>query len=678
MNLHLHRHSLRQPLYDAAQSPARDPTGTTQLRLRFRADAQRRLSALRSATHSMLVERDALNHRATAGIDIFKLPHDPGHYVDEFMRWFEAAAYNQLVVSNWWIPQLERAFNSGIVAGAQLLQREQFMPLALPALYGTQVERELNGLVAALVQQVSRALAQGALRKIKVPVLYRQLLSTIRKVGVVRLNALANTQVVQLHNLGRLAIFHQMGVEQVGTVAERLPALTARDAQFADRTREELALEAAERRARELFERQQHAAEAAEAAAEVAAQRASEKIAKQIAAELAGAPLPSLSAAAAQAELKAAQAAAKAEIAGAKAATAARELEAKAAWKQVLTARRAERAALYPVLRPAETGRQLPAPEWVPPPGYERVAQATVGVPTIPERLLKIGSEFVNVLTAGDNRVCIICETLSENGPYSLAEAQGMLPAHIDCRCAFVPAFSRRNQELVAEVDHLGDEVCHEPAGQPTGGQFVSCGTGSLGGHDDGRLGVSWYAGSRNAMAMNQALRAGQVANLLRDHETGIVELTKEIAAEPPLVTDIRVYRGVDRNFAGKLKVGDEFIDKGFTSTSTDEGIARVTRSGEPITVMDVELIKGTPALTVKGSSEKEIIVQRGTRYRVVATRGEGGKRLRLRVIASQDFKKEKKPWTFDATESRKKLESGDPGRFIETGKGLKIEKATK
>lgn len=444
MNLHVHRQSLRQSLHDAAHSPARDPTGTAGLRIGFRADAQRRLGTLRSATHAMLVERDALNHRATAGIDIFKLPHDPGHHVDEFMRWFEAAAYNQLVVTNWWIPHLERAFNSGIDAGVQLMQREQFMPLALPALYGTQIERELSGLVAVLVQQVSRVLAQGALGKTKVPILYRQLLSTIKKVGVVRLNALANTQVVQLHNIGRLAIFHQMGVERVGTIAERLPALTARDAQFADRTREELALEAAERRARELFERQRRAAEAAEAAAQVAAQRAREKIAKQIAAELEGAPLPSLSAAAAQAELKAAQAAAKAEIAAIKAATAARELEAKAAWTRVLAARRAERAALYPVLRPAETGRQRPQPEWVPPLGYERVARVVAGVPIIPQRLKRIGAEYLNVLTAGDDRVCIICETLSEEGPYSLEEAQGLLPAHIDCRCAWVPVANRR------------------------------------------------------------------------------------------------------------------------------------------------------------------------------------------------------------------------------------------
>lgn len=461
MNLHVHRYSLRQPLHDAARSPARDPTGTTSLRIRFRGDAQRRLGTLRSATHAMLVERDALGHRAAAGIDIFKLPHDPGHYVDEFMRWFEAVAYSQLVVTNWWIPHLERAFNSGIAAGAQLLQREQFIPLALPALYGTQVERELSGLVAALVQQVSRVLAQGALQQTKAPILYRQVLSTIKKVGVARLNALANTQVVQLHNMGRLAIFHQMGVEQVGTIAERLPVLGRHshravrgvDAQFDDRTREEIALEAAERRARDLFERQQREAATAEAAAEVAAQRAREQLAKQLTAELVGAATTTLSAAAARAELKAAQAAAKAEIAGAKVATAAREVEAKAAWKLVLAARRVERAALYPILRATERGPQLPAPEWVPPSGYERVTTAVVGVPTIPERLKRIGSEFLNVLTAGDNRVCVICEALSENGPYSLEEAQGLLPAHIDCRCAWVPAFSARNQELAAEIE---------------------------------------------------------------------------------------------------------------------------------------------------------------------------------------------------------------------------------
>lgn len=47
---------------------------------------------------------------------------------------------------------------------------------------------------------------------------------------------------------------------------------------------------------------------------------------------------------------------------------------------------------------------------------------------------------FVRVQTAGDDRVCPICEDLEEGGPYSIAYARTLVPAHLRCRCVFVPA----------------------------------------------------------------------------------------------------------------------------------------------------------------------------------------------------------------------------------------------
>jgi hypothetical protein len=52
--------------------------------------------------------------------------------------------------------------------------------------------------------------------------------------------------------------------------------------------------------------------------------------------------------------------------------------------------------------------------------------------------------DFVNVLTAGDQDVCQECEDIAAGGPYTLDEAFDLIPAHPDCRCAFVPAFDMR------------------------------------------------------------------------------------------------------------------------------------------------------------------------------------------------------------------------------------------
>jgi hypothetical protein len=52
--------------------------------------------------------------------------------------------------------------------------------------------------------------------------------------------------------------------------------------------------------------------------------------------------------------------------------------------------------------------------------------------------------ENVNVKTAGDDRVCPTCESISENGPYTINRARTLIPAHPRCRCVFVPADSSR------------------------------------------------------------------------------------------------------------------------------------------------------------------------------------------------------------------------------------------
>lgn len=50
----------------------------------------------------------------------------------------------------------------------------------------------------------------------------------------------------------------------------------------------------------------------------------------------------------------------------------------------------------------------------------------------------------VNVETAEDDRVCPVCEDISENGPYTINRARALIPAHPRCRCVFVPV--RRNR----------------------------------------------------------------------------------------------------------------------------------------------------------------------------------------------------------------------------------------
>jgi len=45
----------------------------------------------------------------------------------------------------------------------------------------------------------------------------------------------------------------------------------------------------------------------------------------------------------------------------------------------------------------------------------------------------------VSILTAGDDKVCEDCQDIAADGPYDLDTARDLIPAHINCRCAFVP-----------------------------------------------------------------------------------------------------------------------------------------------------------------------------------------------------------------------------------------------
>lgn len=59
---------------------------------------------------------------------------------------------------------------------------------------------------------------------------------------------------------------------------------------------------------------------------------------------------------------------------------------------------------------------------------------------------------LVNVITAGDDRVCMVCERIAEEGPYTIEDARTLIPAHggpdHNCRCQLVPYVSLKKLEL--------------------------------------------------------------------------------------------------------------------------------------------------------------------------------------------------------------------------------------
>ena len=72
-----------------------------------------------------------------------------------------------------------------------------------------------------------------------------------------------------------------------------------------------------------------------------------------------------------------------------------------------------------------------------------------------------VEEDLVEVLTAGDDDVCQECQDISDEGPYDLDDAESLIPAHPNCRCAFVPWDDERFagvRDEFKEEDHPRDE----------------------------------------------------------------------------------------------------------------------------------------------------------------------------------------------------------------------------
>ena len=61
----------------------------------------------------------------------------------------------------------------------------------------------------------------------------------------------------------------------------------------------------------------------------------------------------------------------------------------------------------------------------------------------------------VGILTAGDNKVCDECDDIAAQGPYNLNAARELIPAHPNCRCAFVPVDDERYARIEEQEQTL-------------------------------------------------------------------------------------------------------------------------------------------------------------------------------------------------------------------------------
>ena len=120
-----------------------------------------------------------------------------------------------------------------------------------------------------------------------------------------------------------------------------------------------------------------------------------------------------------------------------------------------------------------------------------------------------------------------------------------------------------------------------------------------------------------------------------------IAAMDREFKDAKPLDRPIKVYRGGHRNlFGGEGDMtGAEVTDSGFLSTSANEGKGSRFGSADPHSVVfEIRVPPGVRALGLAkpseyGRDEDEILLARGTRFRVVSDSGYPHRRMVLEVI---------------------------------------------
>lgn len=232
-----------------------DPSRTTTLRNRFRAEARRRFGKLRQLVRETIVDRDALGLSPPSNLSLNQPPPEQAwrfqtdeQKVASFNRWFQQEVASEVLAVEgaagepWTAKYVDSAYRQGLIRAytdskkAALAQsadffegsKEEFLRSAFAQpervskarLLGTRVFEQLRGITAQMGQELNRHLADGLLRGDGPRAIARQLTRSIDGITRRRAEVLARTEVIHAHAEGQLDGFEDLGVEEIGIQAE--------------------------------------------------------------------------------------------------------------------------------------------------------------------------------------------------------------------------------------------------------------------------------------------------------------------------------------------------------------------------------------------------------------------------------------------------------------------------
>lgn len=220
-----------------------DPTRTTGLRRQFLADVRRRFKRLKALIWEAIVTEDGFGLKTQARR--FAFPRSD-QKIDAFMDWLREQQDAEILsitrgrrlggTERWSDVYIESAYQSGLARATGALDAAGLKPDPVDvaffkpihadrsALAFTRTFSELQGITAAMDQEISRALALGLAEGQSMTRIALDIQDRVDAIGLSRAERLARTETIRAHAEATLNTFADAGLDEVTAEVEFLTA----------------------------------------------------------------------------------------------------------------------------------------------------------------------------------------------------------------------------------------------------------------------------------------------------------------------------------------------------------------------------------------------------------------------------------------------------------------------
>jgi SPP1 gp7 family putative phage head morphogenesis protein len=225
-----------------------DPTRTTMLRRKFSADVRRRFVRLLNAIYELVVEEDAFGLKERQPLKFnqrFAFLTSPKK-VEAFRIWLQSQIDIGLLSTDntgkpWTAQYVDSAYRAGVVRAYSETNKETLAPtkdfyvggreqflrssfsqpetVSKIELLATRSFENLKGVTSQMAAQMNRVLSDGIAHGDGPTKIARELRKTAN-LPKVRAETIARTEVINAHAEGKLDSFEELGIDELGVLAE--------------------------------------------------------------------------------------------------------------------------------------------------------------------------------------------------------------------------------------------------------------------------------------------------------------------------------------------------------------------------------------------------------------------------------------------------------------------------